>query len=258
MTKHSLNSRIFAAAVGVVALCSSSGAALANVIFSDSTFNLGTYSQAFNFEGDPANTAVFSQCASCGNPGTALQLQVDMPNGGGPTYNSNAMLTGVINSAFAYDPHTQGAISSISASIDKNFGINQDLLYNSTFRPIIEQDGVFYSGAISGPVLQGPGFTGYNTIAGSGLTAADFVNIDTSTGNFGSSHPDFAGDAMLFGIGQFLGAPAIDDTDFTFYFDNLNITLNTASVPEPFTLSIFGAGLAGAAALRRRKKAGTA
>jgi hypothetical protein len=32
-------------------------------------------------------------------------------------------------------------------------------------------------------------------------------------------------------------------------------TITTAPVPEPLTLSLFGAGLAGAAALRRRKKA---
>lgn len=33
-----------------------------------------------------------------------------------------------------------------------------------------------------------------------------------------------------------------------------NLTSGSAAVPEPFTLSVFGAGLAGAAAMRRRKK----
>lgn len=37
--------------------------------------------------------------------------------------------------------------------------------------------------------------------------------------------------------------------------DNVSISTAATTVPEPFTLIIFGAGLAGAAALRRRKKA---
>ncbi len=37
--------------------------------------------------------------------------------------------------------------------------------------------------------------------------------------------------------------------------DNVVISTANSAVPEPFTLSLFGAGLAGAAGLRRRKKA---
>lgn len=36
--------------------------------------------------------------------------------------------------------------------------------------------------------------------------------------------------------------------------DDVNLSDTTASVPEPLTLSLFGAGLAGAAAMRRRKR----
>jgi hypothetical protein len=38
------------------------------------------------------------------------------------------------------------------------------------------------------------------------------------------------------------------------WFELTGTTGNTSPVPEPFTLSLFGAGLAGAAAMRRRKK----
>jgi hypothetical protein len=49
----------------------------------------------------------------------------------------------------------------------------------------------------------------------------------------------------------------IDEVTFTssgnsFEFDDIAAN-DPAPVPEPFTLSLFGAGLAGAAALRRRK-----
>lgn len=43
-------------------------------------------------------------------------------------------------------------------------------------------------------------------------------------------------------------------TQHAFEFDNVAYSADPVSVPEPLTLSLFGAGLAGAAAMRRRKK----
>lgn len=76
---------------------------------------------------------------------------------------------GFINNTFGYNPLTQGAILSIDASVDKNIITNAPPAppnnpYSNTFRPLIEQDSMFYLAAIPGPSFtQGP--TGYNTIS---------------------------------------------------------------------------------------------
>ena len=111
----------------------------------------------------------------------------------------SGVLTGaetIINNGFSYDPSTQAPITSISASVDKNLGVNiQGSGFGNTFRPTIEQGGVFYTAAIPGPALNtgpGGGFTGYNTIV-SPLTATDFVQYDPTNSTSGTAHPDFAG-----------------------------------------------------------------
>jgi len=224
--------------------------ALADVIFSDGTFNLANYSESTPFVSGTVNS--FQQCASCGNPGTALQINTTAPTGNG-SYSQ-----GFINNTFAYNPLTQGTISSISASADKNLGINYaGTGFGNTFRPTIEQDGIFYLAAIPGPTLNtgaGGGSTGYNTISRSGLVATDFQQYDFTTGSFiALIHPNFAGDAMLFGltqITQIVGGP----TNAALFAEYDNLHLDIAPVPEPASLVLFGSALAGLGLVRRRKR----
>jgi hypothetical protein len=246
-------------AFGILALCAGTGAASADVVFTDSTFNPANYGPAFTtYLADPANTATFAQCASCGNPGQALQLTLTEPNGGGTGPAGNSILTGIVNSTFTYNPGTQGAITSISASVDKDLTDNVFTSLGNFFRPLIEQDGNFYAAAIAGPPLvvisSAGGTTGYNTISNSNLVAANFLEINPSTGGFGTANPNFDGDPIVFGIAQALGATTFDGTIVLVDFDNLNITVNSA-VPEPTSLALFGTGLFGFAWMRRRKKA---
>jgi hypothetical protein len=211
-------------------------------VFSDGTFTPANYGTAFTYLQNPGtDTAVWSQCASCGNPNQALQLLINETTGGG-TYNTTEVLTGILNTTFTYNPSTQGAITSISASVDKDFTVNIALSFNNTFRPMIEQDGNYYVAGIAGPVLNGPGTTGFNTISNGSLAATDFQEVNPATGVIGGPNPNFAGDPMTFGIAQLLAASDITGTTATLAYDNLNITLTTAT-PEPASLWTLLVGL---------------
>jgi hypothetical protein len=215
-------------------LCSKAGSA--DVVFSDSTFNLLNYSESPQFSSGTIST--FQQCANCGNPGTALQINNSFATGTG------AFALAFINNGFTYIPTTQGAILSISASVDKNEGINFAATgLGNTFRPTIEQDGNFYLAAIPGPTLTTGatgGATGYNTISQSGLTAANFQKYDFTTGSFVAGTPNFAGDPIFLGLTQITtlsGAPA----GATFFADYDNLVLRVATaVPEPSALVLLG------------------
>lgn len=114
----------------------------------------------------------------------------------------------------------------------------------NTFRPLVEQDGNYYVGGISGPALTSGTTTGYNIISGAGLVATDFVEYDFTTGTFGTSNPNFDGDPMLFGLAtvttlstNLTPAGSTIESDF----ENLSIDITTA--PEPSSLLLLGSGL---------------
>ena len=118
-----------------------------------------------------------AQCPACGpTSGPALQITGTFPNAP-PTGDLYTAVEALLNPSFTYTPSTQGAIASLSASVDKNLSVNIALTGGgNTFHPTIEQDGVLYVASIAGPGLNCPTgacATGYNTIV-SGLTAADF------------------------------------------------------------------------------------
>jgi PEP-CTERM motif len=228
-----------------------SAPAFANVVFTDSTFDLANYTASPVFT-SPGITLTYDQCASCGNPGLGLQLIASFS-----LDSVGDAAVGLANTTFSYDPLTQGAIASINASVDKDLTDNYPFpaTFGNTFHPLIEQDGNLYIASIPGPGGTTPGSTGYNTISRSGLIATDFEEYDFTTGSFVAAFPNFAGDPMLFGLAQIFST----GTAFAAYtseadYDNLQLTIVTA-VPEPGSIFLLGAGIAGLVGLRRRTRA---
>jgi PEP-CTERM motif-containing protein len=240
---------------GLLPISASAGTA----IFQDGNF--ASVSLAATYLSDPANTTTsVGQCPNCGNPsGLGLQFIANFnPNAVGNPNNPSTTFPqasfGVIETAFTYNPTTQGAIASINASVDKNLTTSEisTTAIGNTFRPLIEQDGNFYLAAVTGPSIPtGPGTTGYQTISASGLGASDFLLFDFMTGIFGTAHPDFGGDAITFGLGQTFNF--VPGTNNEADYDNLSLTVN--SVPEPSTWAMLLLGFVGIGFMAYRRKA---
>jgi hypothetical protein len=235
---------ILVCAVAIVCL-GLSVPAHADTVFTDGTMNLANYSTVGPFSSGPV-VVTDQTCASpCGNPGSALEINF--------AYSSAASAQiGFVNDTFSYDPETQGDITSITASVDKD--LTSTATAGNTFHPTIEQDGIFYIASIAGPSLSDPtgGTTGYNTLS-SLLDAADFVEYDFSTGVTGTANPNFDGDTMLFGLTQ-ISSNGAGQENLTAYYDNLSFDIASTPVttPEPSGLLLLSSGLAGLIGFSRR------
>lgn len=237
--------------VGLLAIAMGVSPALADVIYTDGTFNLANYQASPTFVQNATVTLTDTQCASCGHPNNALQFTSTFSS-------SSATLQvaalGLANTGFTYNPLTQGAIASIDASVDKNFIINiAGTGFGNTFRPLIKQDGVYYLAAIPGPSQTfgtGGGSSGYLTISQTGLLATNFLSFDFTTGTFGSANPNFDGDLMLFGLAQYTGSFGAEI--LTTQYDNLSLDIH---VPEPSSIALLGMAILGFAWVAWRKRA---
>lgn len=83
-----------------------------DVTFTDTTFNVPDYTISY-FKTDPGIQIMVQQSQNGGNPGQALEILYTFPPISGNDFVS------LIRSSFSYDPSAQGAIQSISFSIDK-------------------------------------------------------------------------------------------------------------------------------------------
>src|ERR1700732_4297650 len=192
----------------------------ADSTFTDDMFNLANYSVTI-FKSNPGATITNQQTLTGGNTGAGLQTLYNVP--ADPNFLS---MIGFMNTTFAYDPSSQGAITSINASADKFYAA--PFTFNANFfRPLISQGGNFYLATISGSVAEGV----WNSFSQTGLAANDFVLFDFTTGTFNNSdHPDFSSGPMELGLASRL------TSNFDAYMADIrydNFRLNIQSVPEP-------------------------
>lgn len=214
------------------------------IVFGDTTFDLADYSQA-SFSDDPAVTISTAQTLNGGNPGAALEIIGDVP-----PLNAFASMQGFVNPSFVYNPATQGVLSTIDASTDKEFNTDLNLASNS-FRPLVLQGGNYYTASITLPATKNVWLTGSQV----GLAASDFMLFNFTTGVFDATqHPDFTGGVMEFGIANRLTqtSNALPDHDDILY-DNFRLQLNT--VPEPASLIMCVAGASCVLVFVGRRKA---
>jgi hypothetical protein len=224
--------------------------AVADVLFSDSTIDLANYTASAVYL-DPGVTLTYQNCATCGNPGGGLQEVVTLPPGGG------SASFGLINNDFVYDPATEGAISSITASVDTNVIVNRPPGggFTPIFVPLLEQSGNYYISILYGNAFYSNNVTtiGYQTISESGLMASDFgqisftspINPLLSTYN-PYSNPDFSSAGASIQVGL---APIVWVNDqFQIQADYANLSFDIApvvSVPEPAEMAPLALGFAG-------------
>jgi hypothetical protein len=253
--------RYFWLSMSLVALVAAApvSASAATVTFQDSTFT--NTSLGFLYASDAHNSTLHEgRCTNCGDPGAGYLITANFNSratgnpANGPSDTLPQATFGIIENSFTYNPSTQGAITSINASVDKSFSTTENGAgIGNTFRLLIEQDNNFYLASIVGSTVTGPGDTGYVPFSATGLTAADFTLFNTTTGTVGVGSPNFDGDPITLGFAQNTNLAAGTNNEIS--FDNLDITLNSA-VPEPSTWAMMILGFCGVGFMAYRGKHG--
>ena len=219
--------------------------------FNDGVMNPASYS-VVSYNTDPSVNIAISQLASGGHPGTALDIHFS--NDGGAV--SMTALTGFIDTAFNYDPSSQGALTGLSYANDRYVDVGAVLnpSLNTLTRSLLSQGGHYYVATAADVQLRGTWFT---TISGA-LTATDYSEISFATGlTDATNHPDFSSTGSLIGLGfanrfflDTVGSPFA--LDGVFRYDNISYSLSPA-VPEPQTYALMLAGLSALFMLQRRR-----
>lgn len=117
-------------------------ASMAGATFFDGTINFSNYTQTI-FNSNPAGITITpTQCASCGNTGSAIDVNYAF-NPTSPA--SFSTCVGMRNNSWVWSPATQGAITSLDYSVDKFIHSNVTMpTASSSVEAMLFQNGKYY------------------------------------------------------------------------------------------------------------------
>lgn len=187
-----------------------------------SNTNPNTGAGGLEFEVSPTNTLTLADL-------TQLSAEYDMVSGafeaGAPRF---TLFDDSLNAAYIYFGTPTGGGSFTNPNPNGTFA------NTGNYASLSSSDIRVYSNGFGGDNRPNTGVTFQQFVSGYGSTDISYITLDLDSGSFD---------------------PAQEMLVSSFTVNNETDVAPQTAVPEPFTLSLFGAGLAGAAALRRRKGA---
>ena len=229
-------------ACAVAAACVS-GAAAADVVFSDTEFaTAGAQGWAVESVLTGGASSVTVSQASNGNPGLARRVEQTVAASSGSSITTLHRYG--TTAATIYTPSTQGAIASLNFTIDHRSGFGATPAVARQFVHVAFKQGtVLYIGP---GIDTGGGALGFSTFSLSNLTAADFAAV----GGAGSPNFSASGGNIRFG---FITRSTYDPQLFaTSRVDYDNWSVRVVQVPSPAGGALAMMGLIAAGRKRRR------
>ncbi len=221
-----------------MALCALSATTLANVVYSDGTFNNADWGFETVIVGT-GGSANASQSAASGNPGSARRVSITTGNAvGDATYAIHRFGT---TNATRYVASAQGAVQGINISLDARF-------VTGTFTG--QGQGVYAQAKQGNNIyVAGLGITtstgNWVTLSASGLLATDFIQISGTTTPLDVSA---TGAPIRFG---FASANSNGGSPYSITADYDNFNLEVVTVPAPGAVAI---AMLGATGFMRRRR----